>query len=187
MQSVARHIGPTKLLCTCVTVGLFGVVALSREASGVTLPDLLFFHLLLQNELSQTRLNLHTNTHIHIYDTNVKDTNHARMAFGDVINGRYIANNQCAFMLVLVAAELKMISLTLLRCSSWSCFLFKASSSSSSLERLLPSDPTGAANRHKKLHETQRSAPIKTEAHLSGGNHASCQLDDEMLHPQFSF
>lgn len=90
-------------------------------------------------------------------------------------------------MLVLVAAELKMISLTLLRCSSWSCFLFKASSSSSSLERLLPSDPTGAASRHKKLHETQRSAPIKTEAHLSGGNHASCQLDDEMLHPQFSF
>lgn len=53
-------------------------------------------------------------------------------------------------MLVLAAAKLKKIPLTLLRCSSCSCFLFKASSSSSSLDRLLPSDPTGAANKPKK-------------------------------------
>lgn len=53
-------------------------------------------------------------------------------------------------MLILVADELKIIPLTLLRCSSWSCFLFKDSSSSSSLDRLLPSDPTGAANKPKK-------------------------------------
>lgn len=70
--------------------------------------------------------------------------------FRGMINEVYIANNQCALMLILVAAKLKKISLTLLRCSSWSCFLFKASSSSSSLDRLLPSDPTGAANKPKK-------------------------------------
>lgn len=50
------------LFLTSVTVGLLGVVALSREAARVTIPDLLLLHLLLQNELSQTRLNLHTHT-----------------------------------------------------------------------------------------------------------------------------
>lgn len=44
---------------TCITVALFGVVALSREATRMPLPDLLFFPLFLQNELPQTRLDLH--------------------------------------------------------------------------------------------------------------------------------
>lgn len=70
-------------------------------------------------------------------------------------------------MLVLAAAKLKKIPLTLLRCSSWSCFLFKASSSSSSLDRLLPSDPTGAANKPKKQQKTRINAPTETQAHHS--------------------
>lgn len=44
--------------------------------------------------------------------------------------------------------------LTLLRCSSCSCFLFKASSSSSSLDRLLPSDPVSTVDRHKSVTRT---------------------------------
>lgn len=51
---------------TWITVALFGVVALSREATCMPLPDLLFFPLFLQDELPQTGLDLHgTHTHIH--------------------------------------------------------------------------------------------------------------------------
>lgn len=56
-----KRVVQRSLFLTCVAVGLFGVVALSGKASRVTFPNLLFFHLLLQNELPQTRLNLHTN------------------------------------------------------------------------------------------------------------------------------
>lgn len=154
-----------KLLRTCVTVGLFGVVALSREATCVTLPDLLFFHLLLQNELSQTRLNLHTHAHIQtIYSTST-DKHQSMTQTLRTQSMQSKIHHHLWFK--------DSISLTLLRCSSWSCFLFKASSSSSSRDRLLPSEPTGAVHKPKKLHKTQIYTLIKTHAHLSGGNHAS--------------
>lgn len=123
----------TKLLCTCITAGLFGIVALSREASCMALPYLLFFHLLLQNELPQTGLNLQTRILIRVTQLS--------KAFGktDVLH-----------LILTVFVDGEATRPTLLRCSSWSSFLFKASSSSSSLDLLLPSEPTGSKHKPKK-------------------------------------
>lgn len=58
LTEFSLHVKHTKQL-TCITAALFGVVALSREAASMPLPDLLFFPLFLQNELPQTRLDLY--------------------------------------------------------------------------------------------------------------------------------
>lgn len=64
---------PAEPFLTSVTVALLGVIALSREAARVTIPNLLLLHLLLQDELPQTRLNLHTHTHKHKYINATED------------------------------------------------------------------------------------------------------------------
>lgn len=172
-----------KLLCTCVTVGLFGVISLSREATCVTFPDLLFFHLLLQNELSQTRLNLHTNAHIHILYIRFIDkyqslTRTLRTQNIYVwLSGLWLMEDMLQMHEPVWVYVGMVISLTLLRCSSWSCFLFKASSSSSSLDRLLPSDPAGTIHKPIKWHKTQMYTPIKRHKHiLLEKTHASRDL-----------
>lgn len=99
----------------------------------MALPYLLFFHLLLQNELPQTGLNLQTRILIRVTQLS--------KAFGktDVLH-----------LILTVFVDGEATRPTLLRCSSWSSFLFKASSSSSSLDLLLPSEPTGSKHKPKK-------------------------------------
>lgn len=121
---------------TCITVALFGIAALCRKAPSVTLSDLLLLHLLLENELSQPRLNLHKHS------------------------------QSVVFVLFLSLVD-ALVLLTLLRCSSWSCFLFRASSSSSSLDRLLPSEPTMS----KRVWKSHRK-----DACVPAGCHAWCVL-----------
>lgn len=85
-----------------------------------------------------------------------------------------------------------MIKETLLRCSSWSCFLFMASSSSSSLDRLLPSDPTGAAHKPKKSYIKHKYTHPQRHTRTSFWRRPcfarTCIVrQDEMLQPQLRF
>lgn len=65
---VQRAAGEAALTCIAA---LFGVVALSREAPSVPLPDLLLLPLLLQNQLPQTRLDLRTTQLVFITQHNI--------------------------------------------------------------------------------------------------------------------
>lgn len=121
----------------------------------MALPYLLFFHLLLQNELPQTGLNLQTRILIRVTQLS--------KAFGktDVLH-----------LILTVFVDGEATRLTLLRCSSWSSFLFKASSSSSSLDLLLPSEPTGSKHKPKK---NQMNKSMRMESH------EDTSLQDSML------
>lgn len=121
----------------------------------MALPYLLFFHLLLQNELPQTGLNLQTRILIRVTQLS--------KAFGktDVLH-----------LILTVFVDGEATRPTLLRCSSWSSFLFKASSSSSSLDLLLPSEPTGSKHKPKK---NQMNKSMRMESH------EDTSLQDSML------
>lgn len=121
----------------------------------MALPYLLFFHLLLQNELPQTGLNLQTRILIRVTQLS--------KAFGktDVLH-----------LILTVFVDGEATRPTLLRCSSWSSFLFKASSSSSSLDLLLPSEPTGSKHKPKKK---QMNKSMRMESH------EDMSLQDSML------